>query len=31
MQVFCVGDRLKMDKHNAWNNNSVVAPKSIEG
>ena len=27
-QIFCVGDRLKMNKHNAWNNNSVVAPNS---
>ena len=31
MQVFCVGDRLKMNKHKAWNNNSVDSPKSVEG
>ena len=29
-QVFCVGDRFKVDKHNSWNNNSVVSPKSVE-
>ena len=28
-QVFCMGDRWEMDKHKDWNNNSVVAPKSI--
>ena len=28
-QVICVGDRMKMDKHKAWNNNSVVAPQSV--
>ena len=28
-QVFCVRDRLKMDKQKAWNNNYVVAPKLI--
>ena len=28
-QVFCVRDRLKMDKHKAWNNNYVVAPKLV--
>ena len=27
-QVFGVGDRLKIDKDKAWNNNSLVAPKS---
>ena len=25
-QVFCVGDRLKMDKHKAWAT-TIVAPK----
>ena len=29
MQVSCVGDRLKMNKHKACSNNSVVAPKSV--
>ena len=28
-QVHCVGNRLKMDKHKAPKNNSVVAPKSV--
>ena len=27
-QVFCVGDRLKMDKHKAWAT-TIVAPKSV--
>ena len=27
-QVFCVGDRLKMDKHKAWAT-TTVAPKSV--
>ena len=28
-QVFCVRVRLKMNKHKACNNNSVVAPKLV--
>ena len=27
-QVFCEGDRLKMDKHKAWAT-TIVAPKSV--
>ena len=27
-QVFCVGDRLKIDKHKAWAT-TIVAPKSV--
>ena len=28
-QVYCVGDRLKMDKQKVWNNNFVLAPKLV--
>ena len=28
-RVFCVRDRLRMNKHKAWKNNSVVVPKPV--